>query len=233
LSREEIDAFLGAARRIDDRLQARREAHKSIADGTRGKAYRDKGRRPYVPQAPLWTALVWTGARFGELTAICWGDMDLGTATLTLRPATTKNRKGRVIPLLPVVVDAIRPLREVHREVLGREPTAGDHVFMTPRGALVHGNYRRALTRFREVCQEAGIPDVDEQGRKVDIHALRHTFASELGRANVGLTHAQHLLGHSDPKLTASLYTHLGVEDLRGAVSLLQGAGHRAARARA
>jgi integrase len=233
LTRQEIDAFLVAAQTIDGCLRARREARKSIADGTRGRAYKAKPRRPYVPQASLWTALVWTGARFGELTAVCWGDVDLETATLTLPPPTTKNKKGRVIPLLPVVVDAMRPLREVHREVLGREPTAGDHVFLTPRGASVHGNYRRALTRFREVCREAGIANVDEQGRKVDIHALRHTFASELGRANVGLTHAQHLLGHSDPKLTASLYTHLGVEDLRGAVSLLQGAGHRAARARA
>ena len=55
----------------------------------------------------------------------------------------------------------------------------------------------------------------------MDIHALRHSFASELGRAGVGLTQAQALMGHSDPKLTAALYTHLCVEDLRDAISRL------------
>lgn len=57
--------------------------------------------------------------------------------------------------------------------------------------------------------------------RMIDIHVLRHTFASELGRAEVGLTQAQALLGHSDPRLTSAIYTHLGVEDLRGAVGRL------------
>lgn len=34
----------------------------------------------------------------------------------------------------------------------------------------------------------------------------------------VGLAQAQRLLGHSDPKLTASIYTHIEPEDLRDAV---------------
>jgi len=42
-----------------------------------------------------------------------------------------------------------------------------------------------------------------------------------LARAGVPLIEAQKLLGHSDPKLTAALYTHLHAEDLRGAVNRL------------
>jgi site-specific recombinase XerD len=34
----------------------------------------------------------------------------------------------------------------------------------------------------------------------------------------VGLVQVQRLMGHSDPKLTAQVYTHLDVEDLRQAV---------------
>jgi len=33
-----------------------------------------------------------------------------------------------------------------------------------------------------------------------------------------GLAQAQRLLGHSDPKLTMAVYTHLETKDLRGAV---------------
>ena len=47
---------------------------------------------------------------------------------------------------------------------------------------------------------------------------MRHTFASRLARNGVGLVQAQKLLGHSDPKLTAAIYTHLDAEDLRSAV---------------
>ena len=39
-----------------------------------------------------------------------------------------------------------------------------------------------------------------------------------MARRGVPLVMAQRLLGHSDPKLTAQVYTHLDAEDLRGAV---------------
>ena len=138
-----------------------------------------------------------------------------------LRAETTKSAKVRVPPLLDEVEAGLRHLREVHTVLLGREPRGDEHIFLGPRGAPVAQSYRRALYRFRELLKEAGIADTDELGRKIDIHAMRHTFASELGRAGVGLTQAQHLMGHSDPKLTASLYMHLGVEDLRDAMSRL------------
>jgi integrase len=62
------------------------------------------------------------------------------------------------------------------------------------------------------------------------IHSTRHTFASQLGRAGVGLVQAQRLLGHSTPELTAQVYTHLGIEDLRGAVEKLEPAAKRRAK---
>jgi site-specific recombinase XerD len=54
------------------------------------------------------------------------------------------------------------------------------------------------------------------------MRSLRDSFASQLGRAGVGLVQAQRLLGHSTPELTAQVYTHLGIEDLRGAVEKLE-----------
>lgn len=51
--------------------------------------------------------------------------------------------------------------------------------------------------------------------------ALRHTFGTRLIRMGVGLAQVQYLMGHSDPKLTAQVYTHLDVEDLRGAIDAL------------
>jgi len=43
----------------------------------------------------------------------------------------------------------------------------------------------------------------------IDFHALRATFATSLARADVPLTQTQRLMRHSDPKLTANVYTDL------------------------
>jgi integrase len=71
---------------------------------------------------------------------------------------------------------------------------------------------------FNRLLIAAGIERLDANGRKLDIHALRHTMASRLARNGVGLVQAQRLLGHSDPKLTAAVYSHLDVDDLRRAI---------------
>jgi integrase len=53
----------------------------------------------------------------------------------------------------------------------------------------------------------AGIPYRDERGKTVDVHALRHTTATNLGRAKVAPRLAQKILRHSDIKLTLQVYT--------------------------
>ena len=60
--------------------------------------------------------------------------------------------------------------------------------------------------------ERAGIPYRDEEGLFADFHANRHTFISNLSRAGVSLATAQKLARHSDPKLTANRYTHLGLD---------------------
>lgn len=67
----------------------------------------------------------------------------------------------------------------------------------------------------------AGIPKRDDQGRTVDVHALRHTFGTMLAKAGVPPQVAQRAMRHSDPKLAANVYTHLGLLDVAGAVAAL------------
>jgi len=78
----------------------------------------------------------------------------------------------------------------------------------------------------------AGIPGEDLSGRRVDLHALRHTFATRLEAAGVSLTRAQDLLRHSDPRLTAGIYTHLVITDRASALESLPSTGAKRARRR-
>lgn len=65
------------------------------------------------------------------------------------------------------------------------------------------------------------VSKTDERGRTVDIHALRHTFGTHLCRTGVPLRTAQAAMRHSDPSLTANVYTDPKLLDVAGAVERL------------
>ena len=67
----------------------------------------------------------------------------------------------------------------------------------------------------------AGIAKRDPQGRTLDVHCLRHTFATLLARNGVSPSVAQKLMRHSDIRLTMNTYTHLGLADTANAVAAL------------
>ncbi len=69
---------------------------------------------------------------------------------------------------------------------------------------------RRESSDFLRYC--------DRKGRYADFHSTRHTFVSNLARAGVPLAVCQKLARHSDPRLTANVYTHLAIND--GAASI-------------
>lgn len=203
LTEEEIVRLLGAAEADDEDNDLRLEGLQR------------------VPQAPLWIVLLETGARYGELRQTTWGDVDFRDRLLVLRAENTKSRKQRVIPLCDAMTKRFHALRAHHESVLGRLPTVQDPVFLTPEGSPLPRPTTNPMRIFDRVLDRAGIAKVNPQGEKLDIHSLRHTFASRLARAGVPLTHAQRLLGHSDPKLTSQIYTHLDAEDLRQSIEKL------------
>jgi integrase len=211
LSEDEIRRFLCAAEE-DDRATASRWKTKGGGEGN----HRRSGVR--VPQAPLWRAFLETGARWSELTRTRWGDIDLELRTLLLRAENTKTRKRRIVPLGHGLADELGRVRRMHEGVFSRAIGETDPVFLTPEGARWSRPTNNAMRIFDRILTRAGIARVDGEGRKLDIHALRHTFGSRMARSGAGLVHVQRLLGHSDPKLTAQVYTHLDVEDLRSAI---------------
>jgi integrase len=65
------------------------------------------------------------------------------------------------------------------------------------------------------------IVKTDDRGRTIDIHALRHTFGTHLSKAGVPLRTAQAAMRHSDPSLTANVYTDPRMLDVAGALASL------------
>jgi site-specific recombinase XerD len=143
-----------------------------------------------------------TGIRATECASLREEDVDLRERTARVRG---KGGHERTLPLNETVVAALATYRSLRGTVA---PTAP--FFLT--------RQRRRLSRFlvyervRTAARRARI-----QG-DVSPHRLRHTFATHLVRAGVGLVTLRDLLGH---RLITStqLYLHVTARDLREAIA--------------
>jgi integrase len=52
--------------------------------------------------------LLLTGARRDEIASLCWSEIDIGRAVITLPPARTKNRREHQVPLVPAAVAVLQ-----------------------------------------------------------------------------------------------------------------------------
>ena len=156
-------------------------------------------------QLPLWETLLATGLRFSEAAALTTAH--LSKKDVVVRASTAKTRTGRRVPISPCLHRMLRDL--------GREP----FLLVSPRGKAWNKNNRgKALRLFHEIRELARIPRRDEEGKVIDIHALRKTACSRMLRKGVPVEVVQRVLGHTDPQMTLRAYTDLATMDLRKAM---------------
>jgi integrase len=141
----------------------------------------------------VYLTAAFTGLRIGELRQLIWADVKLDGEhpQLLVRAATTKNRQEAIVPLHPKLVEEFKSL-------------ASDNP--APESA-VFAECANSDRFIRIDLEKAGIERIDASGRRLDFHALRYTFATMLARHNVSQRLAQELMRHSDPRLTANIYT--------------------------
>ncbi len=142
---------------------------------------------------------LWIGLRVSETAALEWRDLDLDGSRPAIQPraATTKAKRGDVLPLHPDLANALAEARPAFTE-----PT--DRVFkIVP-----------TLRTFKRDLERAGVPFEDERGRTVDRHAMRTTFISWLGVFGAD-PHAQVILARHAPQgVTLRNYQDFGLFDL-------------------
>ena len=150
---------------------------------------------------------VLTGIRHGELKELRWTDFKLDgeKACVTVRASVSKNHKLACLPLHPSLATALREYRSA-------KAAAGDFALKqaVPPAKL-----------FNAHLKAAQIPKLDDQGRVMDFHSLRHTFCTNLQVAGVPQREAMELMRHSDPRLTANTYTDASLLSLKSAVEKL------------
>lgn len=150
-----------------------------------------------------------TGARLGETLGIKWRSLDLeaGSASITHQ----LDRQGSYVELKTArsrrTIELPASLVSMLRAHKLESPSSGadEYVFSARTGgALEHRNVAgRALGR---AVKRAGLePD---GAPRLTFHALRHGFASAWIAAGGDLVELSAHLGHRDPAITASTYSH-------------------------
>jgi len=176
-------------------------------------------------RALIYKALVLTGLRKGELASLTVGQLVLDGPHphAVLNAADEKNRQGSQIAVRSDLADDLRSwlvdkLAEAQNaarlRTTGVPPKlpAGAKVFRVPAGLI------RILDRD---LKAAGIAKVDDRGRTIDVHALRHSFGTLLSKGGVAPRTAQAAMRHASIDLTMNVYTDPRLLDVQGALDAL------------
>lgn len=150
---------------------------------------------------PLVLLALTTGARRGELEALAWGDIDLERAEASVR--RSKNGDKKILPLVPAVVEALRPHERPRSELVFASTRRPDRAF----------NFTPA---WQAALKEAGV-------KAFRFHDLRHSCASYLAQAGAPLLQIAEVLGHRQLSVTRR-YSHLTTQNKAELVHKVLGA---------
>lgn len=151
------------------------------------------------------------GLRLGEGLNLKVGDIDSERMMVHIRKA--KGGRDRYVPLPIAALVALRKYWRTHRNpslLFPRLSGSKNHstTVKTPMNRVAMQKAMKASV------QECGIP------KKINIHTLRHSFATHLLEAGINLRLIQEYLGHRSPVTTAR-YTHLTQVSQKNAGNIL------------
>ena len=174
-------------------------------------------------RALLYAVLVTTGLRKGELAALTVGDvlLDAPQPFVVLPGADAKNGQRATLPLRADVADELRAWIDEKAEAVCRQRVGVAGVTVPPADASLFDVPTGLVRILDRDLAAAGIPKRDDRGFTVDVHALRHTFATHLVAAGVAPRIAQAALRHSSLELTMKVYTDPRLLDVAGALAAL------------
>ena len=178
-----------------------------------------------------------TGLRIGEVLGLKWNDINFEDSTLTVSRTSKRvhivnnkisENKTEILELepktkssrrtIPIPSNVLKELKR-HKKRQAEEKLKAGEIYVD--NDLIFPNEMgeptdtRNLTRsYERALKKAGI-------KYKNFHSLRHTYATRLFENDVPLKTVQVLMGHSNIKTTADIYTHVMPDEKIKAVEKL------------
>ena len=162
---------------------------------------------------PLISLMLYTGIRRNEAFSLHWDDIDFHGKILTVRGDVAKSSQTRRIPLAMEVLSLLKSWKDEHK-------SENPLVFPSPSTGKKLTTIKTAWNNIiKEAAQKC--PSISD----LNLHALRHTFATNLMSKGVHIMVLQSLLGHQDIK-TTQRYVHVQDTDREQAIRAISHWGY-------
>jgi len=199
------------------------------------------GSKTYSHWMPLFTVLLGTGGRIGEILGLRWCDCDFDNNiidinhTLVYRQGmdgkmafhvtTPKTESGiRIIPMFSQVKEALlyqRAWQLKNGKIACEVDGFSDFIFQNRYGELLKLNgVNRALAR---IIRDANAEDTEVPLPNFSCHNLRHTFCTRLCENESNLKVIQEIMGHRSIETTMDIYNEATKEKKISAFAKLEG----------
>lgn len=158
--------------------------------------------------------LFYTGARRGEAKAVKWNDIDFENKLLRIdEQATDKDPRYQVLitPQLknpqsyrkiPLDDRTLKMLSDLKAELINKGEFNFNDVIFNRRGSKLPLADSTIYNRNKRAAIAAGV-------KYINIHAFRHSYASNLLSIGVPITAVSSALGHSNIGVTQKVYLHV------------------------
>lgn len=188
---------------------------------------------------PLFTVLLGTGCRIGEICGLRWQDVDLEKRVIDINHSMTYFRRGkqppytfefkfgppktkagiRKIPMLDEVYDVLKELFDEQKES-GVSPLVVDgatgFIFINKVGTLhKHSAIDHAIRRIVNNCNAEEIVKAKKEHRDpillpfFSCHTFRHTFCTRFCENETNVKVIQSVMGHADINTTMDIYAEV------------------------
>lgn len=189
--------------------------------------------RKYQHWLTVFTVLLGTGCRVGEIVGLRWEDCDFNENIISINHnliyrqqdngkceyhiTTPKSKSGiRIIPMLSEVKKALLQEREIQIQT-GFNQTVIDgysgFIFKNRFGECLNAHsINRAIERISKDYNQEETTQADKEQRETEllphfsVHNLRHTFCTRFCENETNLKIIQEIMGHADISTTMNIY---------------------------
>ena len=162
-----------------------------------------------------------TGMRIGEVCALKWSDIDLGTETIHVNRTIERiyiieggERRTELVIGTPKTKNSIREIpisKELMKLIRPLKKLVNDEYFVItneakPTEPRTYRNY------YKQLLKQLDIPDLK-------FHGLRHSFATRCIESQCDYKTVSVILGHANISTTLNLYVHPNMEQKKKCIN--------------